>query len=430
MANFSHMSATTASRPIDLPAFPLSRAKNISTPEKWADLSRSLSRRLSEVLGLSAEDLRHHRPEIIDFLRTYLVDAAKSVLDQTALLNRQTSPLAVEEERVRSQVLDVLEKINADQPLSISLIIDAAILYQREKDMTRIRSIIDGALTRSSDEFRHLVLPTWISLLRTPYYAGKDDASKWFIARLRLTEMMKGLLRTGSASALSACVGSTELLSALAYCYKDMLDRVAWEKGGVRINEQGLSVNWQVPWMQIKIGIMDTFHLVMSHAIRQGTGSSAADSGRERLSDIVLSLIDSSGSSNPKSTWFVDLPLITDYEHAHGLSRTLKRADPGQDNFIAEMIENLTNGLGAESDGAGGLKIIMRSLPTPSQTRIVEKSKDKGKGKEKVTLVSLFKMFELRLTSQVASRTAGSPGIWLPNPTRRFRLGSLHCSSG
>ncbi|KAG8886313.1 hypothetical protein FRB98_001333 [Tulasnella sp. 332] len=371
----------------DLPLFSLPQAKSILPVEKWTQIIHTLARTLETHTKQSQTGTQHTTKTFIEF---YLHNAATEIINQPSLLTRPSTLLTKSELAVRSQVLLLAKR--AETSLSHGALLDLSIVYQKANELPAVKEIIDSQASSFNPVLRDKLIPAFIDILKTPFTAGQATPSTFIQTRLKLVRSMNGLVRSESRAVLICLSLHRDFLLALMHCYQVTLAEVAYARGGVRARDEGLSADWQQPWVETKIGILDIFHSLIDYTIRTVFAPSSPSSSseqKEAFFDILLSLIDggSSKTNNPDTAqWFVDVPLLMDYEHTYRLSNSLRDASKGEEPMVDILVTELES-LPKPSDGsdaAGGLVIILRDLPQAETTREVgSKGEGKGKGKSK-----------------------------------------------
>lgn len=369
-----------------LPVFSLRQAKSILPVEKWNQVTHTLARTLEAHTQQSTTDIQDSTRKVI---ASYLHDAASDILNQPSLLTRPSASLSKSESAVRSQVLLLARR--AKTSLSHGSLLDLSIVYQKADELADVKEILDSQSPSFGPVLREKLVPAFMDILKTPFAAGRATPSAFIQTRLKLVRSINGLLRSRSHVVLTTLGLQREFLLALAHCYQATLAEVASARGGVRARDEGLSADWQQPWVETKVGILDVFHALIDHSIRAVLTPSSSSKLKEAFFDILLGLVDGA-SSTPAGVgatqWFVDAPLLVDYEHAYRLSESLRGASKGEEPMVDFVITGL-EGLSKpsdESDAAGGLVIILRDLPQDESARGVS---SKGKGKAKAVDVSI-----------------------------------------
>lgn len=360
----------------ELPRFSLSQAKLTLPVERWSRITRSLVRTLDA--HLRSADLSQR--DSTAFIESYLRDAAVDVLNQPPGLLGRALATTTSESDVRSRVFQMIQRLNV--ALKPSVLLDLSIAYQRSEELPGVKEILDRHATTFPAVLTTELIPTFIANLRAPFTSDQDDPTTFVQARLKLIRSINGLTRSQSdAAVLSPLSLHKDFLLAVAHFYQTTMAEVASEKGGFNSNDESLSAAWQTAWIEIKVGIVDTFHCLIDHLIRTSTsGSPDSSDSQERLFDVLLSLVDlSTSSKSSPSEWFVDAALLADYEHAYGCIERLRNSPLGENamiDFVAGGVDGMAKPNPA-SNPSGGLVILLNDLPGP--TALIRK--DKGKMK-------------------------------------------------
>ncbi|KAG8891355.1 hypothetical protein FRC00_013826 [Tulasnella sp. 408] len=277
-------------------------------------------------------------------------------------------------------------------PLSEVTLLNLAVVCQDDRTRDIARSIIDQYASSGND-----VAAVFISsaepILSTPFGKGQDP-STFLAVRLNLIKILNALLRCGAD--LSSLALGKALYRALGYCYHTVLDAVAhtYSASGIRPKEVGPSFKWQIPWMEVKVGILDAVHGLIERALK---AAKASEDARHKVFDILLAMIDDSPKKPQSSStiWFGNVPLLVDYQHVHHLKERLSEL-AGLDDMIVELVIPSLDGLidshaPRDNDAVGALIILLRDAPhatappvAPPVIKVENVDKGKGKGKAAV----------------------------------------------
>jgi activating signal cointegrator complex subunit 2 len=163
--------------------------------------------------------------------------------------------------------------------------------------------------------------------------------------------------------------------------------------------------DWETIWMETKVDLIDTFHIILTTTLKDISSSSGPTLAREAecAFDIIFSLLDLSSSSIPFShsapsgtlppiTPFLNRSLLADYQQAYSLSQTLTSVlhhaaeKDARIDLLESSLRSLESNLsesGADSGkghkDAGGLKLLLRSSGVPPG--VDHRGHRKGKGK-------------------------------------------------
>jgi activating signal cointegrator complex subunit 2 len=198
---------------------------------------------------------------------------------------------------------------------------------------------------------------------------------------------------------------------ALARAYDEGLAGIAGSYGGVRgslfegewVEEREVD-EWERVWVETKVGLMDSFHLLLGGLVgglvgeEVGVGSEGLGREVERSFDIIFAILDLPSStttptptSSTTPTPFLNRPLLADYQHTYDLSRTLsaalsrhqrEREKDARLELLESTLRSFDDVSGTRREkGAGALKILLRSSGVQPGIDNRGNSKDKGKAR-------------------------------------------------
>jgi activating signal cointegrator complex subunit 2 len=197
---------------------------------------------------------------------------------------------------------------------------------------------------------------------------------------------------------------------ALARAYDEGLAGIAGSYGGVRgylfegeWAEEGEVDEWERVWVETKVGLMDSFHLLLGGLVgglvgeEVGVGSEGLGREVERSFDIIFAILDLPSTTTPTPTSsttptpFLNRPLLADYQHTYDLSRTLsstlsrhqrEREKDARLELLESTLRSFDDVSGTRREkGAGALKILLRSSGIQPGIDNRGNSKDKGKAR-------------------------------------------------
>ncbi|KAG9005509.1 hypothetical protein FRB94_001515 [Tulasnella sp. JGI-2019a] len=366
-----------------LPLFSLQQAKAELPTQKWSQIIQTLARTLdSHIQQQPATDTQHTTA----FVESYLRNSAFEILNQPSVLIKPKAILSKSESVVRSQILQLANRFKTS--LNHAALLDLAIVYQKKEDGPNVKEILDSHSSSFGRVLTEQLVPAFNDILQTSYVAGQATPSAFIQTRLKLVRLINGLIRSQSQVVIASFNLRRDFVLALAQCYQVTLAEVAFSRGGIRVQDQGLSADWQQPWMETKVGIIDIFHPLIDHAIQTASTSSFSES-EQALFDVLHSLIDhASMNFSTSAQWFVDTALLVDYEHAYHLSDSLRKAWRRGNQMVDTVISGL-EGLNRpleDSAAAGGLEILLRDLSPLETHKVARKTKGKSKALDQDTV--------------------------------------------
>jgi activating signal cointegrator complex subunit 2 len=191
---------------------------------------------------------------------------------------------------------------------------------------------------------------------------------------------------------------------------------------------------WEPIWVATKVSLIDAFHLILNtllHDVSSASGRALAAEA-DRTFDVVFALLELPSSPSPSDTNpnvcpptpFLDRPLLTDYQHAYSLSKTLASAlhNAAERDARLDLLEFTLQSLDSETQGTnpGVLKILLRTSGVPPgidnlgngsrvrSTMPTAPAVDKGKGKAQVSATDPD--IELKIAQVVDILPEHSPG--------------------
>ncbi|KAG9313424.1 hypothetical protein JVU11DRAFT_5745 [Chiua virens] len=131
--------------------------------------------------------------------------------------------------------------------------------------------------------------------------------------------------------------------------------------------------HWERIWLDTKVDIVDTFHLIVTTMVQDLSGASATElaAGADRTFGIIFALLDiTPQSTSVEAMPFLNRSLVADYQHAYDLSRTLGSVlqRVSRDDARMQLLESTLRSLDVEPGTSGGhakdpgvLRLILRS---------------------------------------------------------------------
>ncbi|KAK0237913.1 hypothetical protein EDD85DRAFT_906763 [Armillaria nabsnona] len=354
-----------------LPDFPATAIRKSLSPSQLATLNQTIATRLQETLALPPEkrDTQASRR----FVASFAQDTALQTL-QPLIWGNPSEPSTVEKS-IRHRALLLAEKLASG--LELQTLLDLAIIYSKSR--TRLRKIFDQSTPPLLSVIQDDLVPAFTAIL--------GDSSTGLYGIRKSTYCIVSFLRVAPGEVIRSFHHSKQFVLALARCYDQGLAAMAQSYGGLRMTESRDLDDWERIFIETKVDIIDSFHIILSSMLCDLSSASgralAAES--ERTFDIIFALLDVGPSSSDPRTPFLNRPLLADYQQSYDLSRTLASAlrHASEKDARLDLLESALKSLEGEGEkGPGVLKLIIHSSGVPPGVDNRGKSsKDKGKGK-------------------------------------------------
>ncbi|KAG9047493.1 hypothetical protein FS837_002139 [Tulasnella sp. UAMH 9824] len=378
-----------------LPKFSLQRAENLLPQWKWKELISSLIAELDGHLQSPENEFKANASTVEDFIDLYLTEGARGILAATNTGDARKN-IKAEDYAIQTKVLELARRmVQSSVPLSEVTLLNLAVVCQDDRTRDMARSIIDQSAS-SGNDVAAVFMSSAEPILSTPFSKDQDPSS-FLTVRLNLIKILNALLRSGAD--LSSLALGKGLYRSLGYCYHTVLDAVAhtYSATGIRPKEVGPSFKWQIPWMEIKVGILDAVHGLSERALK---AAKASEDARHKVFDILLAMIEDSPKKPQSSNtiWFGNVPLLVDYQHVHHLKEQLSELAALDDTIVELVIPSLDGLIDShaprDGDSVGALIILIRDVPhatappvaPPVAPVIKVENVDKGKGKGKAVV--------------------------------------------
>ncbi|SJK98593.1 uncharacterized protein ARMOST_01861 [Armillaria ostoyae] len=355
----------------ELPDFPATAIRKSLSPSQLATLNQTIATRLQETLALPPEkrDTQASRR----FVASFAQDTALQTL-QPLIWGNPSEPSAVEKS-IRHRVLLLAEKLASG--LELQTLLDLAIIYSKSR--TRLRKIFEQSTPPLLPVIRDELVPAFTAIL--------GDSSTGLYGIRKSTYCIVSFLRVATEEVIRSFYHSKQFVLALARCYDQGLAAMAQSYGGLRMTESRDLDDWERIFIETKVDIIDSFHIILSsmlHDLSSASGRALAAES-ERTFDTIFALLDVGPSSSDPRTPFLNRPLLADYQQSYDLSRTLASAlrHASEKDARLDLLESSLKTLEGEGEkGPGVLKLIIRSSGVPPGVDNRGKSSsDKGKGK-------------------------------------------------
>ncbi|KAH9927253.1 uncharacterized protein B0H18DRAFT_1084775 [Fomitopsis serialis] len=414
-----------------LPPYPSSKARAALSPSQAATLYQTISSRLAQTLALPAA--QSHKSSIQTFLATYAKDAAQLVLNSLIWEQSQSqgqnvfSNLSPVEKTIRQRVFLLSERMAASGSLNLQTLLDLSVAYG-STNLTRFRGLFSTAFAHGTSslvsQVKDEAIPAFTSLIA-------DGNAQGLYGLRKAAHIILSLLRSAPSDLTRLFAQDKHFMIALARAYDNGLGTIAHSYGGlnIRSSHDAPLDDWERLFLETKVALIDSFHLL----IRALLTDVAAQPGQaaDPAFEVIFGLLDVPPFRPAGTTAFLDRPLVSDYQHAYDLSRTLKEALKSLDDPRSELLESSLRTLDASqgegSSGPGALKLLLRSSGAPPAIDARGRgpsaaSAGKGKGKGKGKAVAAEPRADPVLEAAVAQVLEILPD--LPAPYLRFLVSS------
>ena len=344
---------------------------------------------LTKTLTLLQTEL--NTPIIHKFVSDYTRDTAFCTL-QSLIWEKNTDPSSNDDKILNKRVFLLAERLALSSPgIEVQTLLDLTIIYGPTY-ISRMRAILQSAVKTTPsllNDVESEVAPAFTKLLSPSHSSGLYGLRK-------TAQCISCFLHSAPPEILRLFLRHKDFVTSLARAYDEILAAVARSYGGIHIfREQGPALldEWEPIWVETKVALMDTFHVLVEHMLKDlSTASETAFLAEsERCFDILFGLLDlSSPSANSHSkpsnhppTPFLDRPLLADYQYAYSLAQdlasTLSRST--ENDARLDVLEatfrsfDLEINEGVNKKDSGALKLLLGPQNVPY-------SSNKGKGKE------------------------------------------------
>lgn len=373
-----------------LPLYPSHASLSTLSPSQQSVLTQHISTSLQHTLALPPP--KRDTPATRAFVDSYVREGARETLEAIIWDSPQnkTKTRKTVDTVIRNRVLLLAEKLASASPgLEIETLVDTCVVYSSTHPV-RLRAVLSSAVKTSPALLVPSLPDAFVSLLQ--------PSSPSLYALRKTSYCLLALLRAAPPELTALFAADKPFMLALAKAYDAGLAGIARSYGGLRSHEhEGEGDEWERVWVETKVSLMDTFHVLLSSMLvdlaRHGEGAAGLGRAVERVFDIVFALLDlpsSSATPNDSATPFMNRPLLADYQHAYKLTHTLGQTlsrQAEQDARLELLEASLSQLSPSSSTGPGALKILLRSSGAPSgiDTRGPKQPKHhpdtKGKGK-------------------------------------------------
>ncbi|KAJ7741433.1 hypothetical protein DFH07DRAFT_870156 [Mycena maculata] len=359
-----------------LPAYPSAATRKSLSPSQLLTTKKSIAAALLATAALPST--KRDTPAARNFVSTYAKDTARTTLDSLIW----ETPVPQDEKLIRQRALILAEKL-ADG-LDLQTLVDISIIYARTH-ATQTRAILAAGLESTPPEVQSELIPALTLLL---------SSSQGLYALRKTGYCISSFLHVCPRKTLRAFTRSKDFIIALAKAYDAGLSTLAHSYGGLSVSDSRESDEWERIWVETKVSLVDSFHIIIRSLLDDMASSSGAALAVEadRTFDIIFELLGlpSSSQSNPGQTPFLDRSLLADYQHTYDLSHTLASSlrHAEEKDARVDLLESTLQSLSSSSEKEpGALKILLRSSGiAPGVDNLgrgyPKKTDTKGKGKE------------------------------------------------
>ena len=385
-----------------LPAYPSTRTRKSLSPSQLATLNQTISSSLLQTIALPPA--KRDTPAAHTFVTSYVKDTAIQVLHDLIWEPQSESTVSRDDKLIRKRVLILAE--NLAPGLDIRTLLDLAIVYA-SNNLSQLQSIFAAVVQSNPDLTRTVevdLVPALTQLL-TP--------AQGLYAIRKVAYSLLSFLASSPPDLLRPFAHSKPFIVALATIYNQGLASIAHSYGGLSVLRNALSRDpdeWEPIWVATKVSLIDAFHLILNmllHDISSASGRTRAAEA-DRTFDVVFALLELPSSPSPSDanpnvspTPFLDQPLLTDYQHAYSLAKTLASVlhNVAERDARLDLLESTLQSLDSETPetNPGALKILLRTSGVPPgidnlgngsrvrSTMPAASAVDKGKGKAEVS---------------------------------------------
>ncbi|KAG6918737.1 hypothetical protein DXG01_012222 [Tephrocybe rancida] len=356
-----------------LPAYPSTSARKSLSPTQLSTLTSTISTALSTVLALPPAKL--DSPSALSFVASYAKDTA--LVDLQSLIWPSTSAPAPSEiqNQIHKRTLRLAHRLAPR--LGLPTLLDLSLAYALS---SQLRAVFSSAYEAN---------PGLVSTLETDFVPALTrllTPSQGLYAARKATQCALSFLRSSPPEFKRCFAHSQVFVLALAHLYDQGLAGIALSYGGLSVQRgSGKPDDWEPIWVQTKLAVVDTFHLlirVLLDDLASARGAALAVES-ERTFGVVFALLEIPASSSSGTTPFLDRPLLADYQATYSLSTTLSKALSKEDARV-DVLESALSSLAPASNSRkrdpGALKILLGSGVPPGVD-----ARSSSKGKERAT---------------------------------------------
>ncbi|GLB42322.1 putative CUE domain protein [Lyophyllum shimeji] len=378
-----------------LPLYPSTQTRKSLSPARLAALHQAISSCLLQTIALPPT--KRDSPAARAFIASYAKDTASQVLQG---LIWDPSSLSTDEKLIRKRALLLAEKIASSPPgLEIQTLLDLSVIYAAT-NISQIKSVFKAAVKSNP------ALVQAVEADLVPAFTQLFNPAQGLYAIRKAAHCIASFLHASPPELVRCFAHSKSFVLALAALYDQGLASIANSYGGLPAlrgqNPSETSVDeWQPIWVQTKVDLIDAFHVIISTLLNDVSSASgrALALESERTFDLIFAILDlpsSSTSASAPATPYLDRSLLSDYQDAYSLSRTLASAlrNAAEKDARLDLLEAALQSFSSVQSGtakdAGALKILLRSSGVApgidnrgNGGRVRSTASGKGKGKER-----------------------------------------------
>jgi activating signal cointegrator complex subunit 2 len=374
-----------------LPPYPSAHARSSLTPSQLVQLNRTISSALHQTLARSPAQL-----DVTRFVSTYARDHAFRTLQ--SLIWQNTEHSSADEKVIRKNLSLLSDKVaSCPSGIDIQTLLNLSIIYG-PTNHSRTRALFSLSFTTTPSLLQNVrsgILPAFVGLL------SRDTPSGLYELR-KTAQCMSCFLHASPIEAVRIFTSSNGFMTVLARVYDERLASIAASYGGLhhlQAQEPGRTLDvWERVWLETKVALMDSFHIIMGQLLNDVSISSEADLAlqSDHLLDLIFGLLDvpssPSGSQSVTNSIvpmpFLNRSLLADYQHAYKVSQFLASAfahsaekDPRLDVLEASF-QTFDAEVGHSSASAGALRLLVPSLALAGNApvRATSKSQESQRG--------------------------------------------------
>ncbi|KAF8639204.1 hypothetical protein AX17_001690 [Amanita inopinata Kibby_2008] len=423
-----------------LAPYPSTQTRKSLSPSQAASLYETVAVCLRQTLDLPPS--KQEVPASSTFISSYARDAAQQVLN--SLIWDTEISASAKEYLIRKYTLQLAENLATSTSLAkqgagidVQILLSLSVAFARTHTK-QLRSIAQKAVQNNPQVIQTVereLVPSFTLLLS----GDQSSPSQGLYAIRKTAHSLLSFLRISPPELVRPFANNKEFIMALANMYDNGLASVAMAYGGLNVlrsaipaDPQSLSSirqpdDWERIWISTKVAFVDAFHTILTCILDDLAASSGRQLGiaSERAFDIMFSLVELSSSSTSEQippTPFLNLPLLTDYQRAYDLSRTLatslrhaEEKDPRLD-LLESTLQSLDEpsvgaGEGGTPKDAGALKILLRSSGLPQSMRYASTNTTRDNRTQKVPPARAVDKGKTKAAASDDMRSGSDPDI-------------------
>jgi activating signal cointegrator complex subunit 2 len=352
-----------------LSLWPSSRARESLAPSQRAALYAKIAAALADTLSLPPP--KRDTLQSRSFVASYARDVALNALDALLWPDKRESRISTTEAAIRARALSLAEKLanSTSITLDVETLIDLSVAFAGSKRLRSVWTAAHASDQSLRNQIQDALVPSFVALFQPAQVTSSGLSGIRKSAHILLC-----LLRVLPAPLLSFFANSTSMALSVARAYDAGLGSIAVNYGGPP-DPARISVldDDQKLWLQTKVSLIDSFHILLRAHIERLANASAGSSeltiAADAAFEVIFALIEEEGGPEVLSTPQAGIPfatrgLLVDYQHVYPLSHTLQRAltkaaanDPRMDILDA----SLRNFDAGDRSDSGALRLLLRS---------------------------------------------------------------------